>query len=117
MGIEVDGPNVVTESSWRFVGSGHTPGAALFTAGMAEDLATSRQLPREAAELGVTRTVADHFRRWSKSGTWKLVDEALTNTARVPVWVPELLPPMAVEGRVDPRMMLSVAEPSRARAK
>lgn len=65
------------------------------------------------AELGVTKTTADHFRRWSKDGTWNLVNEALTHTARVPVWSPELLPPMTIEGRVDPRMMLSAAEPSR----
>ncbi|GAA2639147.1 hypothetical protein GCM10010307_38220 [Streptomyces vastus] len=65
------------------------------------------------AELGVTKTTADHFRRWPKDGTWKLVSEALTHTARVPVWSPELLPPMTIEGRVDPRMMLSAAEPSR----
>jgi DNA invertase Pin-like site-specific DNA recombinase len=65
------------------------------------------------AELEVTKTTADHFRRWSKDGTWKLVNEALTHTGRVPVWCPELLPPMTIEGRVDPRMMLSAAEPSR----
>ena len=43
----------------------------------------------------------------------KRVNEALKHTARVPVWAPELLPPMSIEGRVDPRMMLSAAEPSR----
>jgi hypothetical protein len=36
----------VTESQWRYVGSGHSPGAALLAAGIAEDLA----LNREAAE-------------------------------------------------------------------
>lgn len=65
------------------------------------------------AELGVTKATADHFRRWSKDGTWKRINEALTHTERVPVWSPELLPPMTIEGRVDPRMMLSAAEPSR----
>ncbi len=69
------------------------------------------------AEFGVTKTTADHFRRWSKTGTWKLVNDVLTHTERVPVWSPELLPPMTIEGRVDPRMMLSATEPSRTESR
>ncbi|MFB7498493.1 recombinase family protein [Streptomyces sp. NPDC056161] len=74
---------------------------------------TGMSWPEIFTELGVTKTSADHFRRWSGDGTWKRVNESLTHTARVPVWVPELLPQMTIEGRVDPRMMLSAAEPSR----
>ncbi|WKX08006.1 replication initiator [Streptomyces sp. NL15-2K] len=45
-----DNPAVITESNWRYVGSGYTPGAALLAAGIAEDVATSRELAREATE-------------------------------------------------------------------
>ncbi|MGW3646656.1 replication initiator [Streptomyces sp. NPDC000878] len=43
-----DIPDTVTERNWRYVGSGHTPGAALIAAGIAEDLAIGRELEREA---------------------------------------------------------------------
>lgn len=49
-GTAVDDPHTVTESAWRYVGSGHTPGAALLAAGIAEDLEQSRQLYKEAKE-------------------------------------------------------------------
>ncbi|MFJ8022839.1 replication initiator [Streptomyces sp. NPDC096311] len=52
-GTTVDDPDTVTESAWHYVGSGHTPGAAQLAAGIAEDLATSRELARGAvAERG-----------------------------------------------------------------
>ncbi len=49
-----DIPNAATERNWRYVGSGHTPGAALLAAGVAEDLAANREMAREvwAAERG-----------------------------------------------------------------
>ncbi|NUH38200.1 plasmid replication initiator protein [Streptomyces samsunensis] len=40
-------PEAVTEAAWRYVGSGHTPGAALIAAGIAEDLALNREIARE----------------------------------------------------------------------
>lgn len=40
-------PDTVTDRQWRYVGSGHTPGAALLAAGVAEDLATNREITRE----------------------------------------------------------------------
>ncbi|WP_314222974.1 replication initiator [Streptomyces zaehneri] len=43
-----DNPTVITESQWRYVGSGYTPGAARLAAGIAYDIATSRELAREA---------------------------------------------------------------------
>ncbi|MFF3143269.1 replication initiator [Streptomyces sp. NPDC057927] len=43
-----DDPSAVTESAWRYVGSGHTPGAAQLAAGIAEDLAQARENAREA---------------------------------------------------------------------
>ncbi|MFD8719616.1 replication initiator [Streptomyces sp. NPDC059629] len=54
----VDGPDMVTESAWRYVGSGHTPGAAGLALGIAEDHARSLQLAREARED------ADQWREW-----------------------------------------------------
>ncbi|MFE6691884.1 replication initiator [Streptomyces sp. NPDC057743] len=44
----IDNAAVVTNSNWRYVGSGHTLGAAEFAAGIAEDIARSRDLAREA---------------------------------------------------------------------
>lgn len=40
-------PDVVTEAHWRYAGSGHSSGAALIAAGVAEDLARSREMARE----------------------------------------------------------------------
>ncbi|MGI3226615.1 replication initiator [Streptomyces sp. GTA36] len=42
-----DLPDAVTDRNWRYVGSGHTPGAALIAAGISEDLATNRVLARQ----------------------------------------------------------------------
>ncbi|MCN9239478.1 plasmid replication initiator protein [Streptomyces sp. RY43-2] len=50
-----DMPDMVTERHWRYVGSGHTPGAALIAAGVADDLAESRRLGREAKQQGKGR--------------------------------------------------------------
>ncbi|MFH8768781.1 replication initiator [Streptomyces sp. NPDC017958] len=44
--------DAVTERHWRYVGSGHTPGAALLAVGVAEDLAESRRLGLEARQEG-----------------------------------------------------------------
>ncbi|MFF4531423.1 replication initiator [Streptomyces sp. NPDC001407] len=41
-----DTPEAVTEAHWRYLGSGHTPGAALIAAGIAEDIATNRDIAR-----------------------------------------------------------------------
>ncbi|MDR3080723.1 MAG: plasmid replication initiator protein [Streptomyces sp.] len=47
-----DIPDTVTDRHWRYVGSGHTPGAALIAAGIADDLAESRRLGLEARQEG-----------------------------------------------------------------
>ncbi|MFJ8346015.1 replication initiator [Streptomyces sp. NPDC094153] len=44
----VDIPDVVTERHWRYAGSGHTPGAVLIAAGIADDLARNLEIVREA---------------------------------------------------------------------
>ncbi|MEU0428042.1 replication initiator [Streptomyces canus] len=43
-------PDTVTERHWRYVGSGHSSGAALIAAGIADDLAESRRLGVEAIQ-------------------------------------------------------------------
>ncbi|ARF56059.1 replication initiator [Streptomyces gilvosporeus] len=42
-----DVPGAVADASWRYVGSGHTPGAALIAVGVADDLAHNREITRE----------------------------------------------------------------------
>ena len=42
------GEGTVEEANWRYAGSGHTPGAAQFAAGIAEDLSRNRKFAREA---------------------------------------------------------------------
>ncbi|MFF3468438.1 replication initiator [Streptomyces sp. NPDC002619] len=46
-----DMPDTVTERHWRYIGSGHTPGAALIAAGVAEDIATNREIARDEREV------------------------------------------------------------------
>ncbi|MET9080958.1 replication initiator [Streptomyces sp. NPDC004237] len=46
-----DTRDAVTERHWRYIGSGHTPGAALIAAGVAEDIATNREIAREQREV------------------------------------------------------------------
>ncbi|MCT9011783.1 plasmid replication initiator protein [Streptomyces rhizosphaerihabitans] len=48
---EGDTPGTATEAHWRYVGSGHTRGAALLAAGVAEDIATNREIAREEREV------------------------------------------------------------------
>ncbi|MFE1072976.1 replication initiator [Streptomyces sp. NPDC058783] len=38
-----DIPDAITDVHWRFIGSGHTPGAALIAAGVAADLAENQE--------------------------------------------------------------------------
>ncbi|MFD5734293.1 replication initiator [Streptomyces sioyaensis] len=47
-----DLPAAVTDVFWRYVGSGHTPGAALIAAGVAKDLARNREIAWELRKLG-----------------------------------------------------------------
>ncbi|MEU5129995.1 replication initiator [Streptomyces mobaraensis] len=41
-----------SESTWRFVGTGHTPGGALLAMGIAVDVAVNRQLARANTKVG-----------------------------------------------------------------
>ncbi|TVZ76587.1 hypothetical protein FB157_14338 [Streptomyces sp. BK340] len=51
-------PEANTERHWRYVGSGHTPGAALIAAGVAEDLAVLREISRDGHPISSAE--ADH---------------------------------------------------------
>lgn len=45
-----DEPDAITDAHWRYVGSGHTSGAALIAAGVAEDQAQNREIARAESE-------------------------------------------------------------------
>ncbi|MFB7497343.1 replication initiator [Streptomyces sp. NPDC056161] len=42
-------PGTVTDTRWRYAGSGYTPGAALIASGIAEDLTQAQELRKDAA--------------------------------------------------------------------
>ncbi|NEB32433.1 plasmid replication initiator protein [Streptomyces sp. SID14446] len=42
-------PGTITDAHWRYVGSGHTPGASLIAVGIAEDLTSNRKFARQSA--------------------------------------------------------------------
>ena len=69
--------------------------------------ATWRSLPEEYGSCG---TASIYFNRWAKDGTWARIDDALSMVARVPLPAFEPLPPMRIEGRFDPRVMLLPGE-------
>ncbi|MEU9915271.1 replication initiator [Streptomyces sp. NPDC051001] len=46
--IQSEIPDTITDSHWRYLGSGHSPGGALIAAGVVEDLALNRGLSLEA---------------------------------------------------------------------
>lgn len=65
------------------------------------------------AACGATQTTANyHFKRWSADGTWARIDSLLTDVPRVPVPVGVASPPMRIEGKIDPRLMLLPGERS-----
>ncbi|MFF3886516.1 replication initiator [Streptomyces sp. NPDC001914] len=47
-----DAPDTMTERHWRYTGSGHTPGASLIAAGIADDLARNREIARDEITSG-----------------------------------------------------------------
>ncbi|MFJ4365734.1 replication initiator [Streptomyces chartreusis] len=54
--VHPDTPDAVTERDWSYVGSGHTPGAALIAAGVAADLSRNREIALEE----IRRTSVGH---------------------------------------------------------
>lgn len=47
-----DLPDAITERNWRYIGTGHTPGAALIAAGIAEDRRLNQEMVRELSNAG-----------------------------------------------------------------
>lgn len=45
-----DTPDAITDTHWRYLGTGHTPGAALIAAGIAQDITRNRESAREDLE-------------------------------------------------------------------
>ncbi|WP_280727822.1 recombinase family protein [Kitasatospora sp. MAA4] len=69
--------------------------------------------PMLRAVYGSTSTASKYFNEWIADGTWAKVNEALPDVDRVPIPVLDLIPPMRIEGRIDPRVMLIPEERSR----
>ncbi|MGW7702029.1 transposase [Kitasatospora sp. NPDC054768] len=69
--------------------------------------------PKLREEYGSTSTASKYFNGWVAQGIWAELDLTLAGVERVPVPDLDLLPPMRIEGRVDPRVMLSADEPFR----
>ncbi|THA99016.1 recombinase [Streptomyces sp. LRa12] len=67
---------------------------------------TGKPWPAVIKETGATIQASKHFNAWTSDDTWDRVNAALAHVARVPLPEPELLPPMIIEGRVDPSAML-----------
>ena len=67
---------------------------------------TGQSWPAVIRETGATIQASKHFNAWTSDGTWDRVNATLAHVARVPLPEPELLPPMIIEGRVDPSAML-----------
>ncbi|MEU1594414.1 recombinase family protein [Streptomyces sp. NPDC005708] len=74
---------------------------------------TGKSWPDVIKETGATRQASKHFNAWSSGETWDRVNAALADVERVPLSEPELLPPIVIEGRVDPSAMLHPEERSR----
>ncbi|MEU5125399.1 recombinase family protein [Streptomyces mobaraensis] len=69
--------------------------------------------PSLRPEYGSMTAPSKFFGRWVSDGTWARVDAALSGAARVPLPVVDLYPPMRIEGRFDPRVMVSADTSSR----
>ncbi|MCT9006886.1 hypothetical protein N4G66_18660 [Streptomyces rhizosphaerihabitans] len=69
--------------------------------------------PDVIKETGATIQASKHFNAWASDGTWSRVNAALADMEQVPLPELQLLPPMVIEGRVDPSAMLNPEERSR----
>lgn len=52
----------VTDAHWRYFGSGHSPGAALIAADVAEELATNREVARQELAAGESERAGASFK-------------------------------------------------------
>ncbi|MFD8721974.1 recombinase family protein [Streptomyces sp. NPDC059629] len=74
---------------------------------------TGKSWPEVIKDTGATIQASKHFNAWISDGAWTRVNAALSDVERVPLPELQLLPPMIIEGRVDPSAMLHPEERSR----
>lgn len=74
---------------------------------------TGKSWPAVIKETDATLQASVHFNAWKSDGTWDRVNSVLADVERVALPEPDLLPPMVIEGRVDPTAMLHAEERSR----
>ncbi|MCX4753405.1 recombinase family protein [Kitasatospora purpeofusca] len=67
---------------------------------------TGLSWPNFQTKYGSTSTCSKYFVEWSTNGSWAKVNAALAEVERVPLPVLDLMPPVRIEGRVDPRVIL-----------
>ncbi|MFF2746403.1 recombinase family protein [Kitasatospora sp. NPDC058048] len=74
---------------------------------------TGLSWPHLRAKYGSTSTASKYFTEWAADGTWAEMNTILAEVERVPIPALDLTPPMRIEGRVDPRVILIPGERSR----
>ncbi|MEU1163778.1 recombinase family protein [Streptomyces sp. NPDC005921] len=67
---------------------------------------TGKSWPEVIQDTGATIQASKHFNAWISDGAWTRVNAALSDVERVSLPELQLLPPMIIEGRVDPSAML-----------
>ncbi|MFD4504448.1 recombinase family protein [Streptomyces sp. NPDC058457] len=67
---------------------------------------TGKSWPEVLKDTGATIQASKHFNAWTSDDTWTRVNAALSDVEQVPLPELQLLPPMIIEGRVDPSAML-----------
>ncbi|MFG3018040.1 transposase [Streptomyces sp. NPDC048254] len=67
---------------------------------------TGKSRPEVIKDTGATIQASKHFNAWTSDDTWARVNAALSDVEQAPLLEPQLLPPMIIEGRVDPSAML-----------
>ncbi|MEW1777919.1 transposase [Streptomyces sp. NPDC086777] len=67
---------------------------------------TGTSWPEVIKETGATIQASKHFNAWTSDDTWTRVNAALSDVQQAPLPEPQPLPPMIIEGRVDPSAML-----------
>ncbi|WP_369224599.1 hypothetical protein AB5J52_27765 [Streptomyces sp. R39] len=67
---------------------------------------TGKSWPEVIKDTGATIQASKHFNAWTSDDTWTRVNAALSDVEQAPLPEPQLLPPMVIEGRVDPSAML-----------
>ncbi|PZH10603.1 recombinase [Streptomyces sp. NTH33] len=67
---------------------------------------TGKSWPEVIRDTGATIQASKHFNAWTSDDTWSRVNAALSEVRQVPLPELQLLPPVVIEGRVDPSAML-----------